>query len=84
MKFTRKTITSFQNYNSGFFGELALFYNQPRSATIISVEYGGVLWTMNRNTFQRLVISNAFKRRKLYEEFLRSVPLLKECMDDYE
>jgi cAMP-dependent protein kinase regulator len=70
--------------NSGFFGELALLYNQPRSATIISVENGGVLWAMNRNTFQRLVISNAFKRRKLYEEFLRSVPLLKECMNDYE
>ena len=70
--------------NSGYFGELALLYNQPRLATIISVEPNGILWAMNRDTFRRLVISNAFKRRKAYEEFLRSVPLLRECLNDYE
>jgi cAMP-dependent protein kinase regulator len=70
--------------NSGYFGELALLYNQPRLATIISVESNGVLWVMTRDMFKRLVISNAFKRRKVYEEFLKSVPLLKECLNDYE
>jgi cAMP-dependent protein kinase regulator len=34
--------------------------------------------------FQRLVITRAFNRRKMYEEFLASVPLLKESMNDYE
>ncbi len=34
--------------------------------------------------FQRLVITSAFKRRKMYEEFLASVPLLKESMNDHE
>ena len=70
--------------NSGFFGELALLYNQPRSASVISLEEGGILWAMNRDTFKRLVISNAFKRRKMFEKFLKSVPFLKECLTDYE
>lgn len=68
----------------GYFGELALLYNQPRSATIISRENDGILWVMNRQTFQRLVITNTFKRRKLYEDFLKSVTLLQESMNDYE
>ena len=69
-------------YN-GYFGELALLYNQPRLATIISMDEG-VLWAMNRETFKRLVISNAFKRRKAYEQLLRSMPLLRDCLNDYE
>ncbi len=39
---------------------------------------------MNQDKFKRLVIGNAFKRRKMYEEFLQSVPLLKSSMNDYE
>jgi cAMP-dependent protein kinase regulator len=44
----------------------------------------GILYCMNRDKFQRLVIGIAFKRRKMYEEFLTSVPLLKQSMNDYE
>ena len=34
------------NYdNSGFFGELALMYNQPRAATIVATSEG-TLWAM--------------------------------------
>lgn len=69
--------------NSGFFGELALLYNQKRSATIVSRDEG-ILYCMNRDKFQRLVIQSSFKRRKMYEEFLASVPLLKDSMSDYE
>jgi cAMP-dependent protein kinase regulator len=43
-----------------------------------------MLYCMNRDKFQRLVIGIAFKRRKMYEEFLNSVPLLKQSMNDYE
>jgi cAMP-dependent protein kinase regulator len=70
--------------NSGFFGELALLYNQPRSATIISMEDDGILWTLDRKSFQKLVISSAFKRRRMYEEFLGSVAILKDTMDEFE
>ena len=63
---------------------MALLYNQPRSATIICKQDNSILFCMNRDMFQRLVITSAFKRRKMYEEFLASVPLLKESMNDYE
>lgn len=39
---------------------------------------------MNRDKFKRLVIGSEFKRRKMYEEFLESVPLLKSSMNKYE
>ena len=70
--------------SKSFFGELALLYNQPRSATIISRQDNGILYCMNRDKFQRLVIASAFKRRKMYEDFLNSVPLLRESMNDCE
>lgn len=58
------------------FGELALMYNTPRAATVVSQEDGGVLWAVDRETFRRAVIDVAFKKRRLYEAFLKSVPLL--------
>ncbi len=39
---------------------------------------------MNREKFQTLVIHSNYLRRKKYEEFLRSVSFLNECMDEYE
>jgi len=69
--------------DAGYFGELALLYDQPRLATIV-VKEDGILYCMNRDKFKRLVIGSEFKRRKLYEEFLESVPLLKSSMNKYE
>lgn len=68
--------------DAGYFGELALLYDQPRLATIV-VKEDGTLFCMNRDKFKRLVIGSEFKRRKMYEVFLESVPLLKS-MNNYE
>jgi len=63
-------------YNdTGAFGELALMYNCPRLATIIAT-VKGALWGMDRTTFRRIIVKNAAKKRKQYEDFLSSVPLL--------
>lgn len=39
---------------------------------------------MNQERFQRLVRSSSFNRRQKYLEFLDSMPLLKESMNEYE
>ncbi|UJR10265.1 hypothetical protein I4U23_014473 [Adineta vaga] len=67
---------------NGSFGELALMYNQPRSATIISTSEG-ILWVMGRQTFRKLVLKHAFRKRQMYENFLRDVDIL-QSLTDYE
>lgn len=71
-----KTIVG-QYDNKGSFGELALMYNTPRAATIIAKEEGA-LWALDRATFRRLIVKNNAKKRRMYEVFVDSVPLLKE------
>jgi len=68
--------------NRGSFGELALMYNMPRSATVRAVT-DGRLWAMDRNSFRRIVLKSAFKKRKKYEDFLESVTML-QSLDRYE
>lgn len=65
-----------QYNNKGSFGELALMYNTPRAATIIAKEEGS-LWGLDRATFRRLIVKNNAKKRRMYEAFVESVPLLK-------
>jgi len=60
----------------GSFGELALMYNAPRAATVISAEAGCTLWALDRITFRRILMDSTFQRRRLYESFLEEVPLL--------
>jgi len=67
---------------AGSFGELALLYNQPRAATV-QAETEGSLWAMDRITFRRIVLKNAFKKRQMYENLIDSVPMLKE-LESYE
>ncbi|KAF2367934.1 Cyclic nucleotide-binding domain [Trinorchestia longiramus] len=62
--------------NAGSFGELALMYNQPRAATIKATT-PGALWAMERNTFKRILLKSACKKRKMYESLLEKVPMLK-------
>ncbi|KAJ4306212.1 hypothetical protein N0V88_001008 [Collariella sp. IMI 366227] len=60
----------------GSFGELALMYNAPRAATVISAESGCTLWALDRVTFRRILMESTFARRRMYEGFLEEVPLL--------
>jgi cAMP-dependent protein kinase regulator len=59
----------------GSFGELALMYNAPRAATVVSTE-PSTLWALDRITFRRILMDSAFQRRRMYEGFLEEVPLL--------
>ena len=68
--------------NKGFFGELALMYNVPRAATVQAVT-DGIVWAMDRKSFRHIVLKSAFRKRRLYENLLESVPMLK-CLDNYE
>lgn len=68
--------------NGGSFGELALLYNMPRAATIKAVTHGS-LWAMDRQTFRRILLKSAFKKRKMYESLIESVPMLK-TLQSYE
>ncbi|CAF3571636.1 unnamed protein product [Rotaria socialis] len=71
------------DYNqAGSFGELALMYNQPRSATVIATS-AGILWIMGRETFRKLVLKHAFRKRQMYENFLRGLDIL-QSLNDYE
>ncbi|XP_063703104.1 cAMP-dependent protein kinase type II regulatory subunit isoform X2 [Culicoides brevitarsis] len=67
---------------SGSFGELALLYNMPRAATI-QADSDGQLWAMDRQTFRRIILKSAFKKRKMYEQFLNTVPML-STLQNYE
>ncbi|XP_065264348.1 cAMP-dependent protein kinase type II-alpha regulatory subunit [Emys orbicularis] len=62
--------------NHGSFGELALMYNTPRAATIVATTEGA-LWGLDRVTFRRIILKNNAKKRKTFELFIESVPLLK-------
>lgn len=68
--------------NRGSFGELALLYNMPRAATIKAVTDGSI-WAMDRQTFRRILLKSAFKKRKMYETLIESVPMLK-TLQPYE
>jgi len=71
------------NYdNQGSFGELALMYNLPRAATVQATSTG-VLWAMERQTFRRILLKSACKKRKLYMDLLEKVPMLKS-LERYE
>ena len=62
----------------GSFGELALMYNAPRAATVVSTEANSTLWALDRITFRRILMDSAYGRRRMYEKFLEEVPLLSE------
>lgn len=59
----------------GSFGELALMYNTPRAATVTAA-LDSILWAVDRVTFRRIIMDNTFQKRKLYESFLKTVPIL--------
>lgn len=64
------------------FGELALLYNCPRAASVISRQRG-VVWQLDRETFNHIVKNASMAKRQAHEEFLKSVKVL-ENLGQYE
>ena len=50
-------------------------FSVPRAATI-QASVDGTLWALDRQTFRRIVLRNAFQKRKMYEALIENVPLL--------
>ncbi|KAI7867567.1 camp-dependent protein kinase regulatory subunit [Spinellus fusiger] len=67
-------VTSYEA--GGSFGELALMYNAPRAATIVTTS-DVVLWALDRVTFRTILMENTSRKRRMYESFLEEVHLLK-------
>jgi cAMP-dependent protein kinase regulator len=59
----------------GGFGELALMYDAPRAATVVS-QCECELWSLDRRTFQTVLMVAITNRRRQYQNFLASVPIL--------
>lgn len=68
--------------NKGSFGELALMYNTPRAATIVS-SAEGIIWALDRVVFRKIVLKSAYLRRKMHEALLEKVPMLKH-LNEFE
>lgn len=75
-----KKVASYDNV--GAFGELALMYNAPRAATVMSVD-GGTLWALDRQTYTRIIVRANAKKRRTYEQFIETVHLLK-TLEEFE
>ena len=54
------------------FGEVNLLYEKPRTASVQAVT-DGTVWTIERQTFKKIVIRSEYQKRKMYETFLAKV-----------
>lgn len=57
------------------FGELALLYNSPRTASC-RAKTDCTLWTLDRYSFKVLALAGCIHRREQYMQFLGGVPIL--------
>lgn len=67
--------------DKGYFGELALLYNCPRNATIIS-KTSGILWGLDQKTFRQIVVTATARKRQAFEELLKGVSILDSLTED--
>lgn len=72
-----------RNYETGgLFGELALLYKAPRSASITATE-NCTLYKLDRETFNHVVKGGAMEKRIKFDQFLSKVPIL-SFLTEYE
>ncbi|ORY91215.1 cAMP dependent protein kinase regulatory subunit [Syncephalastrum racemosum] len=69
-----KKVTSYEA--GGSFGELALMYGAPRAATIKTTSEA-VLCALDRITFRSILMDSTASKRRMYEQFLSDVPILR-------
>lgn len=55
----------------GSFGELALLHDCPRTATVIA-DSDGIVWCLDQQTFQIILITETASRKYQFEEVLKS------------
>eukprot|EP00747_Dinoflagellata_sp_TGD_P106680 gnl/TRDRNA2_/TRDRNA2_169920_c0_seq1.p1 gnl/TRDRNA2_/TRDRNA2_169920_c0~~gnl/TRDRNA2_/TRDRNA2_169920_c0_seq1.p1 ORF type:complete len:941 (-),score=209.34 gnl/TRDRNA2_/TRDRNA2_169920_c0_seq1:47-2521(-) len=68
---------------AGFaFGELALLYNAPRTATITSTKHSEV-WCLDRTSFRRLVVRSSEARFKRCVQFLQNIDIF-QVLSEHE
>ena len=60
------------------FGELALLYNSPRSATIKAIE-DSLIWGIDRATFQKVVQETIIKEYSINRRFIAAVDVFSNC-----
>ncbi|CAH8651394.1 unnamed protein product [Schistosoma intercalatum] len=63
------------------FGELALLYNCKRTASVRAVTNASA-WTLDRRTFQQIMMSSCIHRQQENMKFLKSVPALKDLSSE--
>ncbi|CAK9300083.1 unnamed protein product [Gordionus sp. m RMFG-2023] len=63
------------------FGELALLYNCPRTASVKAVS-DSKIWVLDRKIFQTIMMKTGLQRQDENIKLLRSVPLLQNLPDD--
>mmetsp|Transcript_110271 Transcript_110271/g.206697 ORF Transcript_110271/g.206697 Transcript_110271/m.206697 type:complete len:1466 (-) Transcript_110271:103-4500(-) len=63
------------------FGEVALLYNCPRTATVIAASES-VLWSIDRDTFNHCVKGAQLQFRARYSKFLASIDILRSLTPD--
>ncbi|KAF6202881.1 hypothetical protein GE061_003287 [Apolygus lucorum] len=70
-----------KTYTDGSFGELALLYDQPRSATV-TAKTNGKLWTLSQKNFKKTVAQSDMNRQSKYTELIRKVEILSNLNED--
>lgn len=63
------------------FGELAILYKCPRTASV-KAESDVKVWSIDRQTFQTIMMKTGMLKQQEHIEFLRSVPLLAKYGED--
>ncbi len=61
------------------FGELALLYNAPRSASIVSKE-SSTLWGIDRNTFRKAVEEMVAKEYEINRTFIDDIAFFRKII----